>query len=1059
MSQFIQEVLGLIQRKKTVTTLNPTEDWFEFGRLTASTLNTGSSYKPKMHPYAIRWDDFKKGLDTTYSLVSAQSGSNVTLTLTGSDATTSLVTLAAGTNITLVDSPTGTITINSTGSGSGTVTSVDATITGDSLTLTGNPITTSGILAFAWSGSASDYVNGQGNITPFPAIPQGTVTSVALTAPSAFTVTGSPITSAGTLVIAGAGTTLDYIDGTGALQTFPSIPSAVPVMTSILTGTGKLWDDLVQPIPAAPVSDTPDRTYGVQFNDAKQLVVNVPWVSGGGGGTTYDLTSIQSGTDAVLTLTGSNGTTDDIKFIAGTNITLTDTGNSITIDAAGGVTSFTNANGTFISATQTNTGAAGTVTMGTIDLSASGIPSSTTFLRGDNSWATIPGGNLGTVTSVSSTTAGTALDVAVTNPTTTPDLAFTFAGSDGQYITGAGNLDVLPFVTLTTTGTSGAATLSSGTLNIPQYSGGSGTVTSVDGGTSTFVSIAGGPITAAGTLTASLSATGTPGAGNFLRGDNTWAVPPTVNPNWNLTGDLGVAQTIFNSNTVLIAGGVGLTSTASAINTLTIDLNDTAVTPGAYTNTNITVDQQGRITAIANGATGATYDWSLFADTGDIDPVASGGQVTIAGGTNVTTALVGSTLTIDATQATPAGANGNIQYNDNGVFGAESSFSYDSTNNTLNILGQISQPGIKLSNITASGAAGTQLAEIEAYYLSSEAGAIRFVADGVVGVGDVPTRLELYTTSDGSGTATKKATIKATGQLELAQYGAGTFTGTATKNLSVTATGQVIETEPAGALTRPVATAVAYNMYASISNAYSVSVSTSSPGVPLAGQVIGQWQTSNQTENMQQFAVNMTDSNSVSRASVWSNVSVGATLEFTFSPSGGNQVGPAYYRVTQVIDNSVSGYMNFIVSWVSGGQGEIWGTKTILSFVVDSAYSQTLSAGYNRFDVNRTSSLGAKQDLMLVPDSSLSAGSEVVVEINGNAGSNNFKVGYVKGEQISNGTSRITNTVWIVDEAVLSNISVTGGETYLMRFQVNMLTSNNYKGLTFLGCDQVYGGI
>ena len=579
--------------------------------------------------------------------------------------------------------------------------------------------------------------------------------------------------------------------------------------------------------------------------------------------------------------------------------------------------------------------------MGTIDLSASGIPSSTTFLRGDNSWATIPGGNPGTVTSVSSTTAGTALDVVVTNPTTTPDVALTFAGastdyingegnltvfpaipqgvvesltttgtsgaatlaagvlnvpnyvtgsgtvtsvgasingnaigvsgspvttsgsidlafagSDAQYITGAGNLDILPFVSLTTTGTSGAATLTSGILNIPQYSGGSGTVTSVDGGTSTFVSIAGGPITAAGTLTASLSATGTPGAGNFLRGDNTWAVPPTVNPNWNLTGDLGVAQTIFNSNTALISGGVGLTSTASAINTLTIDLNDTAVTPGAYTNTNVTVDQQGRITAIANGSAGANYDWSLFADTGDIDPVSLGGQVIIAGGTNVTTAIVGNTLTIDATQATPAGANGNIQYNNNGAFGAESTFSYDSTNNTLNILGQISQPGIKLSNITASGAAGTQLAEIEAYYINSEAGAIRFVADGAVGVGDVPTRLELYTTSDGSGTATKKATIKATGQLELAQYGAGTFTGTATKSLSVTATGQVIETEPAGALTRPGATTVSYNTYATASNVYSVSVSTSTPGVPGFGQVIGQWQTSNLTENMQQFAVN-----------------------------------------------------------------------------------------------------------------------------------------------------------------------------------------------------------
>jgi len=1105
MSQFIQEVLGLIQRKKTVTTLNPAEDWFEFGRLTASTLNTGSSYKPKMAPYAIKYGelfcDLRKdltitiknsgvegklpvytvkdgycSLDALKDSIITQNAANTLITVDGSLTVTADSTLSGSVELgTSGDIVNATSLFNvihdSTGTAAGTANRILRSLADGRVVWSDDDPVVTLTYGSIWRGSSTDVreelaigaagqvLTSDGTTANWSSSGSGTVTSVGFAAPSAFTVAGSPITSSGVITLSGAGTTLDYIDGTGALQTFPSIPSAVPIMSSTVLGIGKLWDDLIQAVPAVPVSATPDRTYGVQFNDAQQLVVNVPWVSGGGGGTTYTLTSIQSGTDAILTLTGSGGTTNDIRFIAGTNITLTDTGNSITIDAAGGVTSFTNANGTFISATQTNTGAAGTVTMGTIDLSASGIPSSTTFLRGDNSWATIPGGNPGTVTSVSSTTAGNALDVVVTNPTTTPDLAFTFAGSDAQYITGAGNLDVLPFVTLTTTGTSGAATLSSGVLNIPQYSGGSGTVTSVDGGTSTFVSIAGGPITAAGTLTASLSATGTPGAGNFLRGDNTWAVPPTVNPNWNLTGDVGPAYTIFNSNTVLISGGVGLTSTASALNTLTIDLNDTAVTPGAYTNTNVTVDQQGRITAIANGGSGATYDWSLFADTGDIDPVPLGGQVTIAGGTNVTTALVGNTLTINATQAAPAGANGNIQYNDNGAFGAESTFSYDSTNNTLNILGQISQPGIKLSNITASGAAGTQLAEIEAYYVNSEAGAIRFVADGTVGVGDVPTRLELYTTSDGSGTATKKATIKATGQLELAQYGAGTFTGTATKNLSVTATGQVIETEPAGVLTRPGATAVTYNVYSSTNNAYSVSVSSSTPGVPAQGQVIGQWQTSNLTENMQQFAVNMTNLSGGSLAAVWSNVSVGATLEFQFTPSGGGQAGPAYYRVTQVIDNSASGYMNFIVSWISGGVGETWVTKNILQFVVDSDYSQTLSAGYNRFNVNRTSSLGTQQDFILVPDSSLSAGSEVVVEINGSAGSNNFKLGYVKGEQIGNGTSRITNTVWIVDEAVLANISVTGGETYLMRFQVNMLTANNYKGLTFLGCDKVYGGI
>ena len=59
-----------------------------------------------------------------------------------------------------------------------------------------------------------------------------------------------------------------------------------------------------------------------------------------------------------------------------------------------------------------------------------------------------------------------------------------------------------PNITLTTTGTSGAATFSSNTLNIPQYSGGgTGTVTSVGSG----YGLLGGPITTTGTLTVDTS--------------------------------------------------------------------------------------------------------------------------------------------------------------------------------------------------------------------------------------------------------------------------------------------------------------------------------------------------------------------------------------------------------------------------------------------------------------------------------------------------------------------------------------------------------------------------
>jgi hypothetical protein len=53
----------------------------------------------------------------------------------------------------------------------------------------------------------------------------GTVSSVGLSMPSAFTVTNSPVISSGTLTVTGAGTSGQYIDGTGALQTFPTIPT------------------------------------------------------------------------------------------------------------------------------------------------------------------------------------------------------------------------------------------------------------------------------------------------------------------------------------------------------------------------------------------------------------------------------------------------------------------------------------------------------------------------------------------------------------------------------------------------------------------------------------------------------------------------------------------------------------------------------------------------------------------------------------------------------------------------------------------------------------------
>lgn len=70
------------------------------------------------------------------------------------------------------------------------------------------------------------YSNDYNDLDNLPSIGSGTVTSVGLTMPApsnaAFTVSGSPVTTSGTLAVAANGTNEQYIDGTGALRIFPS---------------------------------------------------------------------------------------------------------------------------------------------------------------------------------------------------------------------------------------------------------------------------------------------------------------------------------------------------------------------------------------------------------------------------------------------------------------------------------------------------------------------------------------------------------------------------------------------------------------------------------------------------------------------------------------------------------------------------------------------------------------------------------------------------------------------------------------------------------------------
>jgi hypothetical protein len=71
------------------------------------------------------------------------------------------------------------------------------------------------------TGTTAQYLRGDGSLATFPTIPSGTVTSVGLTMPSAFSVAGSPVTSSGTLAVTGVGTAAQYIRGDGQLANFP----------------------------------------------------------------------------------------------------------------------------------------------------------------------------------------------------------------------------------------------------------------------------------------------------------------------------------------------------------------------------------------------------------------------------------------------------------------------------------------------------------------------------------------------------------------------------------------------------------------------------------------------------------------------------------------------------------------------------------------------------------------------------------------------------------------------------------------------------------------------